>query len=829
MIDFNGRVIRYSLLMAGCRLSLNTIGRCLADGIKVLWFGDQKSQAELKKAYPKFVDARYLCLYGLAPGVKDFGIIDGHGLDGYTETLKKLEKYDESFNLSQYEIEHNQSDHIIVVKAGAGSGKTTVMLARILYLLHTQEEQGLTLRDICMMTFTNESTSKMREDLTRTLREKYSLTHQQKYIRWMEEVQGLAVSTIDSTFKALIPMVGPLLGYGTDIQLHSMAAEKSDLLQDILDKKYGDSTENVSDVLGLPLHEIVSLGRAYWTACEQRGLTVTEAQKMDWGTPSGQAVQIQASLQEIFREVEDRYNDLKYTSNQIGLEDITHELARVIDAPDMGDYVTTKYRYMFCDEFQDTDDNQIRAIVALAKVYGADLFIVGDIKQSIYRFRGATDSAFKHFGEEVRARYEGAVPHIREYSLSKNYRTTSDILDTIEPFFRSWSESGFLKYSFSGRLNDILKPQISFKGLYRQVYVNNSTRQEKFLAVARKLYAESNPGETITVLVRENADLKTVKYWLAGAHIPCHIRERGTFYQSAAVKDMCRLLEALLYHHEPMYLFGLTESSYCRCKIDSAELEGFEGKAYKLQAFLLGQIKARLRWDEYLAMLQEMPFMAVLSEILDDTKPATAYAAAQYKQYTADKSCDRESALSQAKLDGLQYEADLQKLVQEISDRAGADFSTMYDICSYLRIQMETNTSEDSAQIPENHEKYIRGLTVHTAKGLQFTYVLMPIMNKDFSHKLRSDILVDKEAGRIGWVYRTGGYTNPIALKSALYAELDQKEDLDVIGDETRLLYVAMTRPEKGLYCFTGKHSGCQNPKCWQDLLPEVTNDANNI
>ena len=60
-----------------------------------------------------------------------------------------------------------------------------------------------------------------------------------------------------------------------------------------------------------------------------------------------------------------------------------------------------KYKYLFIDEFQDTDDVQIDSFLKLQEwVSGLNLFVVGDIKQSIYRFRGATDSAFERVKKE---------------------------------------------------------------------------------------------------------------------------------------------------------------------------------------------------------------------------------------------------------------------------------------------------------------------------------------------------------------------------------------------------------------------------------------------
>ena len=80
---------------------------------------------------------------------------------------------------------------------------------------------------------------------------------------------------------------------------------------------------------------------------------------------------------------------------------------------------------MFVDEFQDTDDVQIDAISQIAKLLQYKLFVVGDVKQCIYRFRGAKENAFKQLGADNN-------PEWQTYSLYKNYRTDAQLLDSTQ-------------------------------------------------------------------------------------------------------------------------------------------------------------------------------------------------------------------------------------------------------------------------------------------------------------------------------------------------------------------------------------------------------------
>lgn len=85
-------------------------------------------------------------------------------------------------------------------------------------------------------------------------------------------------------------------------------------------------------------------------------------------------------------------------------------------------------RFMFVDEFQDTDDVQIEILMEISKRLGYKLFVVGDVKQCIYRFRGAKENAFDQLG------FKGNKEWLL-YSLTKNYRTDHSLLDLFHNSF----------------------------------------------------------------------------------------------------------------------------------------------------------------------------------------------------------------------------------------------------------------------------------------------------------------------------------------------------------------------------------------------------------
>lgn len=129
--------------------------------------------------------------------------------------------------------------------------------------------------------------------------------------------------------------------------------------------------------------------------------------------------------------------DMKREQNVYALDDMKAELD-ALTATSTPHLHRTSLRYLFVDEFQDTDNSQIGSLAWLAHTMGAHLFVVGDVKQSIYRFRGAEESAFEVLQNTLATRgLRGAL----EFTLKKNYRTAPAIIRDLNSIFSYWATS----------------------------------------------------------------------------------------------------------------------------------------------------------------------------------------------------------------------------------------------------------------------------------------------------------------------------------------------------------------------------------------------------
>ena len=185
---------------------------------------------------------------------------------------------------------------------------------------------------------------------------------------------------------------------------------------------------------------------AYWRKFAQLGFSQEEIMSMNWGYGIDEASsKFQKVITSVFDELDDDYLELKQKNNAVSLNDILRDLSEILNKTESS-LSDLKIRYLFVDEFQDSDNSQIKVLTWLISQLKCRLFVVGDIKQSIYRFRGATDTAFDTLEKGIQS--IGAKFPDR-YTLVNNYRTASNVLKGMDEYFKKWGVNGILAYKKS--------------------------------------------------------------------------------------------------------------------------------------------------------------------------------------------------------------------------------------------------------------------------------------------------------------------------------------------------------------------------------------------
>jgi ATP-dependent exoDNAse (exonuclease V) beta subunit len=694
-----------------------------------------------------------------------------------------------TFNVGQYVAVHTPQSENLMITAGAGTGKTYVMMDRILYLL---EKASISLKDIVMITFTNASTNEMKERLQTKLLSLFRLTGKTKYLFFAEDVKSMQISTIHSFSKTILTELAHEIGFGRNVSLRSFIKTKKDIIEKLTDEYF--KQHSIKDIVRLefPDYEIVNLINSFWEEMEKKGLTRHEIETLDWGEVKDEKYQILHDLfQYVFKRCEAILEAEKKRENAIDMGDLIRKLKLFTqDETKMKQLQGNKF--LFVDEFQDSDNTQIELVASLRNQLNSQLFVVGDIKQSIYRFRGADYTSFERLEDRVKQEF-AFVP------LNQNYRTTSSLLDKLDSVFSVWGQERYgqgkekqslLPYTDDDRLRgmekttpsteEFLYPPTSSKKIESDTieYIRES------LEITKNLPEKEN--KKVALIVRTNRQALDIRNWCEKAKIGTVQNLDGTFYKSHAVLHFKMLLEALLYPHEAKYVINVIQSPYFGYTVPSKLLIPFNGDNEKILRFLKMHMKDD--FTGYLDELRLLPVMAVIQKIISE-KGVLQNIEVFYK-FRIENEESQKVAVKQ-------YEKNLFHLMNIIQLQFDAMNGTLWSIYEWLSLQIRVNRNENEPMI-ETGKGIVEITNVHRAKGLEYHTVIMPQLSHTFSYERTTFYLQDEkeiegdEKRKVGWFIKKRSQND-------LYDTLNQYETFEIEREETRLLYVAMTRAKKRL------------------------------
>lgn len=282
-------------------------------------------------------------------------------------------------------------------------------------------------------------------------------------------------------------------------------------------------------------------------------------------------------IEQVMLPAEEAYATSMHDANEIDLMECIILLNQVLRQIS-GTLASLRLRYLFVDEFQDTDDVQIQTFQLLQKAMNADcrFFVVGDLKQSIYRFRGARLSAFDQLRKG--SLFEWADP----YYLTINYRTDHRLLDAFHAVFEGMGQTGCLPYEAKAdRLTGRVAVGTAGEKLFLSVPVHAKDEEHFFRAVidvlrqqeariAGMMRAHEEKGlpplgraeRTIAVLVRTNWQAERLILAAKQDGIVLHTKSGGDLYQLESTHDLYKLLLALGNSSNPLHLINFIESNY---------------------------------------------------------------------------------------------------------------------------------------------------------------------------------------------------------------------------------------------------------------------------
>ena len=755
--------------------------------------------------------------------------------------LKKLSDHSQ-FNLEQYQVEHAPSEKNIVIRAGAGTGKTHTMISRIGYICYTQNVPLQKMAErIVMITFTNEAADQMEEKLKTYFRNCYLVTSNPDYLHMISRIDHMKISTIHSYAKDFIAQLGTSFGYGIDLNITSSEFYRRKKISDLLDayihQKEMEYGKNYTSKLGMPVYAIRDSILDFIGKLHNKSVNIGEIEPQDFGTLLN--AEAHGELHELFASVipsveRDYFEDL-LKDNKIHLSSMMSVLNRFINDPDSENRIRDlkkdkqAHQFMFVDEFQDTDDSQIESLLRIAQILDYKLFLVGDIKQCIYRFRGAKEKAFDQLG------IEKDPDKWLEFSLQRNYRTDKHLLEIFDHSFSLWGalEEELLTY-------DTGKDKLIGTRDYNGNYLAKTNRfyrccpaesEEKRISVLikeieriqRRIQYEENNGlklsakeKSIAILVRENWQADMIRTGCARKGISVHTNTGGDLYMSQPAIDMHTLVNALVHFDEADYLYNLVTSNFFNLDIPKSNLYeirmkirtgGWRAKTDEkeqvnslinfMNLMLANTVDKNNKWEYIVASLRTQPVLQAIRKVYNTLEPWKHYSNDPWKQHY--------------------YQLNVDLLFEQIINACNVDRLTINTLQEHLHNSIVAQVSVDSrTPAIKDEEAAIQCITVHKSKGLEYGHVIMPFCSASMNYIKKSQLHISttKEQNRHRIGYRMSITGSGQTVQNNYYNEIIEKSEK--AREETRVLYVAMTRAIRSFSWI--EIEGKQNMS-WQNLI----------
>ena len=861
----------YSVLHIGVLEPADLLG-LLNHGIRVfLIVGDDAQRNQVLAAAPAFADV----------GMFECGVVadrrlldpyngrwfaDGKLVEdaGFRRLLVAADEHG-GFGYQQFNIVHADSSADIVVEAGAGTGKTESMAERIMFLLSTSN-RTLKPADIAMVTFTREAAAQMRTRLARTLglRQRLCPRCVQPARAWLMQLSQCRISTLHWFAKDLLDEFGAAIGYAPGVRTSALRDEFCRIRDEELSERLAGTFGH--DVPAF--HECTKHVDALWSALENNGVPIMGGDaRIDWGEVrdgADIALRVSTAFHQTIASLGERLAEESRRAQAVPTGQLIPMATRALHQS--GGVVSSRpIRYLFVDEFQDTDALQMEMLLELRKRDKAmRIFAVGDAKQAIYRFRGAQDNAFAEFANQWA---QAQLPERIRFGLTRNFRSGRTLLDSLHELFADWGgtlggdEVPLLPYMEADRLrHNAMAGMRSIPArdvpAASAIEIVRLPRQGVYALQAAgwvERYFDEFEDRRICVLCRTNAQAKEVAHRIrelddrrqqqGRTRLDPYLVVGGEFFVQRAVLELRALVRALMYPQDDAALIELMETRWaigiCRPNALVAEVPASEGERQAWQAELphdapldwmsrLGSLArdGSYRRDDLDALRMKVGYLRCIGRNLG---PLAFLVECARLLRPEDAALPTDKTPSERS----DYQKDLNHALALIEEGLGSSRASLGVILDWLSLQVASNRTEDRPG--RDTDSRVTVMTVHKAKGLEFDAVLVPHTWRAIGMPgdARSEVRISSgREGRhqVSWRWTPPRATRevrrqddarkpqqlPLPVEVSCSDEWD-RTDWEAVREETRLLYVALTRAKLKLTVFVRAAGGPEN--CWQDRL----------
>ena len=435
----------------------------------------------------------------------------------------------------------------VLVLAGAGSGKTTVLVNRIAYMI---SEKHIRPWNILAITFTNKAAREMKDRIERLLG---------------DTAKDMWIGTFHSVCVRILRSCIDLLGYSRDFVIYDTADTKTVMKECLRELDIDEKSFPVRNVLSIISNAKNDLMDA---------ATFENVYKSDY-------------RMSIIAKIYYRYQTKLRKNNAVDFDDIILNTVKILsENPDVLSKYQDKFQYILVDEYQDTNNSQYLLINLLAQA-NRNLCVVGDDDQSIYKFRGANIGNILNFEDDY--------SDVQKITLDQNYRSTQNILDAANSVISN----------NKGRMG---KSLWTSNGGGNKVFVYTGTNEyDEARYIARQIkkhFDEQGSFSDCAILYRTNAQSRVIEEMLMRESVPYKVLSGLRFYDRKEIKDIIAYLRVVYNPNDDVSLARIINEP--KRKIGNATLEKARNIAREKETSLYDVISHADDYPEFKTAIKKL-------------------------------------------------------------------------------------------------------------------------------------------------------------------------------------------------------------------------------
>ena len=523
----------------------------------------------------------------------------------------------------------------------------------------------------------------------------------------------------------------------------------------------------------------------------------------------------------LLKKTDEFYAELKNGMHGMDYSDLEHTAYEILKTDEVSSFYREKFTEIFVDEYQDNTRLQDKIIETFERVEG-NVFRVGDIKQSIYKFRFADPNIFGSRMDEYAADpSKGKVHYLKE-----NHRSTCEILAFANYIFGQTMsrDASEIEYDDTQRLSKAVESKhgpiprivVADKGLPKDesgdriepdtkaVYTAVESEVKRYLEECTRVDGSKTEFKDICILTASNNQAENIARYLNGCTLKDgrKIEASGRFttdvFEDRDIHRLINFLICLGNEYRDEYLAGVMLSNYKFSNFTVDELAAVQAFIHELEGPSLDKEPLMLRLRVYADKCSSELASRVKTfiDVFDRIRMSSMVTDIDDIIELIYRETGIKVTLEAREGDSSKFDV-FKDWLSESFKRRGSDVSGISSELEQMKIQIK----KADIEIVDANKNKITTMTVHKSKGLEYPFVILVATGGQDERKDNlSSIMFDRDDGFITEDYNFEDITRSHSFEQYIYK---MKMRLASNSETVRLLYVALTRAEEDLSVIT--------------------------